>query len=215
MAVCSAPSFSLPVEQYIVQRQYNIEMNSQLGEEWDLEKQIIAAAATPLSYHEQILHAQIYGTDLGQYLLEEEHDPITLTRLIRESSIILDEVFYGPGGVTLPESCMTFGWPEPFEAFKEHDLLDSIGSRSRHLLQIACEKQFTQTDLREIQRGMNRMPNSHPAKHIAPEDIFIAIILINMRETNRNWRDLNLTPEAVARVTAVEAQLFTFPKAKL
>ena len=213
MAVCSAPSFSLPVEQYIVQRQYNLEMDSQLEEEF--EEQILAAAATPLSYHEQIRHAQIYGTDLGQYLLEEEHDPITLTRLIRESSIILDEVFYTPDGVTLPESCMTFGWPEPFEAFKDHDLLDSIGSRSRHLLQIACEKQFTPTDLREIQRGMNRMPNSHPAKHIAPQDIFIAIILLSMFETDRNWRDVNLTPEAIARIATVEAQLFAAPQSKL
>lgn len=59
------------------------------------------------------------------------------------------------------------------------------------------------------------MANSHSIKYIASEDIFIAIILLDMLVVEQTWCDINLTPEAIARVAVVEAHLFTVPQSKL
>lgn len=258
MAVCSAPTFSLPVEQHIAlvpptvpydQEIYfhqqieeaawtplTNEIESHLQQE-DVQKMIANAAwneaTTPVNLCELnfsdfeilpltqeqmdvILRAQAFGTELTRYLDKHgDYDPSYLAHLIREADYIPSKTLRCFGDVSLPEACILYGWIEPFEACAQHDLLESIGTKSRHLLQIACDTQFVGNDLKQITSDRDEMPDFHLAKHIAPQDMFIAIILLDMIVAERDWRNVKLTPEAVARVTAVEAQLFTPSRAKL
>ena len=163
-----------------------------------------------------ILQAQTFGTEFTRYLdKHDDYDPSYLAHLIRKADYIPSKTLRCFGDVSLPEACLLYGWIEPFEACAQHDLLESIGTKSRHLLQIACDTRYVGNDLKQITCDKHEMPDFHLAKHIAPQDIFIAILLLDMIVAGRNWRDVKLTPEAVMRVAAVEAQLFTFPKCKL
>lgn len=203
------PTFSLPVEEHIVLQAASLDFESQC--EAAAHTSMFTDSTYPSTLHEKQFHVKYYGSELADYLLEEDHDPITLARLIREAEYIPDEVMYGCRGVTLPQSCLTFAWIEPFEACKEYDLF----ALSEHLLQIACDKHFKGQDLKQIEADLKRLPILHPVKQVAPQDAFIAVLLVNMIQTDRNWRDEELTPVAAARVARVEEQLFALPQRKL
>lgn len=226
MAACAPVSFSLPVEQHITTVQST---TSRWTDFSTLQEVISTAAAQPISPYDQSYSAENFAMDpilayqehspLLEYLQSlDDYDDAVLAKLIREAEYIPRNIMRDFFGVCFPEYCILCGYVQAFDALRKHETFGLVCTKGRTVLQVAVDD----TDPRHV----DALPASHPCAHLHPRDMFIGIWLLDHMHTNSvsrcervpddDWRNyLDNPAESIARVEAVEAQLFLLPGSKL
>jgi len=225
MAACAPVSFSLPVEQYVTTTQST---TSQWTDFSTLQEVISATAAQPISPYDQSYRAENFA--MGPILPFQEHSPLleylqclddyndaVLANLIREAEYIPSNIMNSMFGVCFPEYCILCGYTQAFDALRKHQAFGLVCTKGRTVLQVAVDD----TDPRYVEK----LPASHPCAHLHPRDMFIGIWLLDHMHANSvsrcegvpddDWRDYLGNTKSIARVEAVEAQLFLLPGSKL